>query len=222
MHTTHELTSDTFDYRDAEGPVARHEVMPPISIADRLGIVVDDPTDGLGAGNFVLSCVTAFYDRFRERTAEFYEYPDYYTFQATSDPVDYQEFDIWPDHKNVSVPREPEAFLRAINDRGITILLVPESAPTSPSFEAVTRNSASRRIDSCYLYAPDGGLADADFSISLPHDTVAKWYEKTSESAWDGPDPPGSLVKDEATITQQFRRVGLSQALGRLPASDTR
>jgi hypothetical protein len=222
MHTTHELTSEAFEYRDAEGAVDRREVVPHVSIDDRLGVVMDDPTDGFGAGNFVLSCVTAFYDRFRERSEEFYEYPDYFTFQASPNPVDYQEFDVWPDHKNVSVPRDPEAILRAINDRGITVLLVPDSALKAPDIDDVTRNSATRRIDACYLYGPDGDPDDAEFAIDLPCEPAAKWYRETADAAGVGSERFGCLEDDETSITQWFRRIDLWEAVHRLPASGNR
>ena len=217
MHTTHDLTSETFEYRRHGASVDRDEVMPSIAIDDRLGVVMADPADGLGAGNFVLACVTAFYDRLRARSDDFYAYPDYYTFQASPDPLDYLEFDVWPDHKNVAVPPDPEQVLRAINDRAITVLLVPDTPPGDPDLDDVTRRSAARRIDACYLYAPDGDLASVDFSIRLPWETVGAWYRETVAAA--GVDPGGftSAAPDDAYVTQQFRELDLEDALRRLP-----
>lgn len=54
--------------------------MPVIAVSDRLGVVIRDPFDGIGAATFVLSCVTAFYDEYRMETDDFYAYPDYFTF----------------------------------------------------------------------------------------------------------------------------------------------
>lgn len=153
MHTAWELINDAFDYYQNDEPVGREDVLPPISVADRLGVVMADSSDGLGAGNFVLACVTAFYDRLPEHGEDFYEYADYYTFQAGDDLVNYLEFDIWPAHKQVAVPRDPERILRAVNDRAVNILLVPTGADTDPELADTTLNSARRRIDVCYQYA---------------------------------------------------------------------
>jgi hypothetical protein len=217
MHTTEELTAETFEYRRDGDAVPRSEVMPAMSVDDRLGVVMASQTDGLGAGNFVLSCVTAFYDRLREQRDEFFEYPDYYTFQASPDTLDYLEFDIWPDHKNVSVAPDPERVLRAINDRAIDVLLVPDSSGSDADVggvEDVTLRSAERRIDACYLYAPDGDLADADLSIGVPWAAVGDWYRETLAAGGDAAafTPP----RDGAVLAQAFREIGLEEALTRL------
>jgi len=219
MHTTEELTGEAFEYRVGSEAVAAGEVMPSIAVDDRLGIVMADPADGLRAGNFLLACVTAFYDRLRERDEEFFEYPDYYTVQATPDPADYLEFDVWPDHKNLSVPAEPEAILRAINDRAITVLLVPDGPTARPALADVTRRSAERRIESCYAYAPDGELADADgaFSIDVPRDPAGTWYRETVDLIGTGAD---RVEIDGTYVTQRFREIDLEAALARLPTGE--
>jgi hypothetical protein len=223
MHTTDELTAGTFEYRRDGDDVPRPEVMPAMAVEDRLGVVMASPTDGLGAGNFVLSCVTAFYDRLREQREEFLEYPDYYTFQASPDPLDYLEFDVWPDHKNVPVAPGPERLLRAVNDRAIDVLLVPDSPGNDADVEGiedVTLRSAERRIDACYLYAPDGELADADFSIGLPWAAVGGWYRETLDAAGDGAAALAPPRSDDAVLAQGFRGIGLDEAISHLPIDE--
>ena len=223
MHTTDELTSETFEYRRAGEAVPRTGVMPAMAVEDRLGVVMASPTDGLGAGNFVLSCVTAFYDALRVRRDEFFEYPDYYTFQASPDPLDYLEFDIWPDHKNVPVAPDPERVLRAVNDRAIDVLLVPDSSGSDAAVEGiedVTLRSAERRIDACYLYAPDGDLADADLSIGVPWKFVGDWYRETLDAAGDGAAAFAPPRSDDTALAQGFREIGLEGALTHLPTGE--
>lgn len=216
MHTAHELSSEAFEYREDDVSVDGGEVMPPVTVDDRLGVVMDDPADGLGAGNFILACVTAFYDRLRETREEFYEYPDYFTFQATSDPADYLEFDIWPDHKNVSVPSNPETVLRAINDRAVDVLVVPDDPTGTPDVQETTHNSARRRDLACFTYAPDGELDDADFTLCVSRDPAWTWYETTLDALDAPPDSVGSV--DDTYITQEFREINFHAALERLPA----
>lgn len=217
MHTARELTDDAFDYYQDGEAVDREDVLPPISVADRLGVVMANPTDGLGAGNFILACVTAFYDRLREDGEDFYEYADYYTFQAGDDLVDYLEFDIWPAHKQVAVPRDPERILRSVNDRAVNILLVPTSEDTDPELADATLNSARRRIDACYQFAPDGHVDDPDFVVEVAQDPVARWYQETIDAIDDR--PAFQLPTDDETpIRQEFSRIDFSDALRHLPA----
>jgi hypothetical protein len=218
MHTTHELSSEAFEYRTDGVAVDAGAVLPPIAVEDRLGVVMDGPGDGLGAGNFLLACVTAFYDRLRERREEFYEYPDYYTLQTTPDPADYLEFDVWPDHKNVAVPADPEAVLRAVNDRAVTVLLVPDEPSGEPDLREATRNSARRRDPACFAYAPDGRLADpgAGFTVRVPRDPAWAWYEATLDALGTPPDSVGAL--EGTHLVQEFREITLEAALERLPA----
>lgn len=219
MHTIHALSSDLFEYRRDGQSVERRAVMPDTDIDDRLGVVMAGPTDGLGAGHFVLSCIIAYYDRVGDLDSGLCAYPDYYTFQATGEPADYIELDIWPDHKNVRVPAEPEAALRAINDRAVDVLLVPEGPQHDVEFDGATRRSAQRGIDACYRYAPDGDLDDADFSIRLPREPAERWYRETVETTAAPEARFEPALADEATITQQYQRVDLETALSALPAS---
>ncbi|EMA37244.1 hypothetical protein C447_12772 [Halococcus hamelinensis 100A6] len=182
-----------------------------------MGIVMRTGAEGLGAGSFLLSCVTAFYDYLGEtREGDFFEYPDYYTFQTTEDPADYRMLDIYPDHKNLAVEPDAEHLLQAINDRAITILLVPDGPPTSPNVADIALQSARRRMDSCYVYAPDGRPSDATFSIRQPRRPANEWFEATIESM-DHPEEVPAFGSDDDSIHQQFSPVPLERALERLP-----
>lgn len=219
MHTTKELDRTSFEYRVDGEEVARKAVMPHVTSDDRVGVVMGTGIEGLGAGNFVLSCVTAFYDYLSEaREEDFFEYPDYYTFQTTSEPADYRMLDVYPDHKNVAVEPNAEQLLRAINDRAITTLLVPDVSPTSPDVDEITLQSAHRRTDSCYVYAPDGRPSDAAFSIRQPRQPASDWFETTIESLNAKPEEDiPAFGSDDDWIAQQFRRISAEQALERLP-----
>jgi 2-dehydropantoate 2-reductase len=88
MHTLHDLNASDFRYRSNGQTVDRDEVMPAVGIRDRLGLVMGSGASGLGAVNFLLSCVIDFYDTLSARQENFFEYPDFYTFQATDDPAE--------------------------------------------------------------------------------------------------------------------------------------
>lgn len=128
-------------------------------------------------------------------------------------------FDVYPDHKNVEVEEDAEEVLRALNDRSITILLVPDRPPKQPDIEDVTRRSAERTIEQAFLYSPSGQLDEHGFEISLPLQTVEDWFETTVESMAD---PPTEGTKrghrsQQDRITQGYRRIPLDEALNRLP-----
>jgi len=219
MHTTEELDSTSFEYRVDGNEISRETVLPSVSSDDRIGVVMGRGDEGIGAGNLILSYVTAFYDHLREtREGDFFEYPDYYTFQTTSDPAEYRMLDIYPDHKSVSVEPDAEQLVRAINDRAITTLAVPDISPVPLDVDRITLQSASRRIDHCYLYAPDGRLSSADFSICQPRQPATDWFETTIESLnGDSTVSIPSFGPDDERIVQQFRQISIEKALERLP-----
>ena len=221
MHTATELTAAEFSYRRDGAVVAREDVLPAVTPRTRVGVVVEDRLGGLGAGAFLLSAVTAFYDRLRERDGAFFEYPDFYTLQSADEPTDYQEFDLYPDHKNVGVgtDADAEAFGRAIVDRAIDVLLVPTGPERDVAVSDITRRSLERRVEHCYVYAPDGRLDDAEFTISHPRQPAAEWYELTVEHDDHAPDAftMPTFGTDPDRTTQQFREIELTEALARLP-----
>ena len=219
MHTTKELDRSSFEYRVDGDVVPRETVLPSLTADDRVGVVMGTGTAGLGAGTVILSCVTAFYEHLSEtRNEDFFEYPDYYTFQTTADPADYRMFDIYPDHKNVSVEPAAEQLLRAINDRAVTTLLVPDVPPTPPDVDRVTLQSAHRRIDHCYVYAPDGRPNSVDFTIRQPSHPANEWFKTTVESiSGDAEGSVPSFGSDSDWIDQRFQQVSVGQALERLP-----
>lgn len=219
MHTLNDLNAADFSYRSDGRSVDRDVVMPAVGVGDRLGILMGTGAEGLGAGNFLLSCVIDFYDTLRESKDEFFEYPDFYTFQATADLADYRMFDVYPDHKNVQVDPDAEAILRAVNDRGITTLLVPDRSPRPPDIADITRRSAERTIEQTFLYAPSGRLDGDGFEVSLPRQPVEDWFEATFESMdvppEEGTIPPGATRRER--VSQRYRRIALEEAIERLP-----
>jgi hypothetical protein len=224
MHTAEALAATDFQYRNADRTRAGVNPTPDVAVSDRLGVVIRDPFDGLGAATFVLSRVTDFYEEYRAETEDFYAYPDYFTFQSDGRFVDYLWFDIWPDHKNVRTAPEAEAVLRAINDRAIDALLVPDGPAGDPDFEAVTREGFERRIDDCYLYAPDGELDDPSFSIGLSCDPTWEWIERTLDTIDDDYTDLRARRKrewrariEDGTLLQDFRRIDPEDALRYLP-----
>jgi len=224
MHTVEALDADDVEYRADGRPVARGDVLPTTTPETRVGVVMGSGTQGLGAGNFLLACVRAFYDHLAAREAEFFAYPDFYTVQATAAPADYRMLDVYPDHKNAVLDpdADDERLLRAVNDRAVDVLLVPDGPARTPAVADVTRRSAERGIDRCYVYAADGRPADPGFSIRLPREPTAGWFGDTVDSVDGRPgDYAGpSFGSDDRYVVQAYRETTLEGALSRLPTGD--
>src|SRR3954447_2900445 len=130
--------------------------MPGFEDRDRLGVVVRRPCGVVGASALLMAAVTAFYDIQRTRAEDFFIYPDYFVFHVGRRLGSHNRLDIWPPHKEVVVADEPEEVLRAINDRGITRLVVEDGAPGEGSFGRETVASAQARIVTAVAYASNG------------------------------------------------------------------
>ena len=185
----------------------------------RLGLFAPNRIEGVGAITLVMAHVTAFYNTYRSNNKEFFAYPDYFTFQSLQPKAAYSQFDIWPDHKNVTAGTNSVERLNAITDRAINILLVPAGAATAHDFERQQLAAATRLIDTCYIYSEDGTLTDPDLVIRCNTDPFDKWIESVFNSIPDGEAAAKtwrSAHNKEDTIEQSFRRIGLQEALALL------
>jgi hypothetical protein len=69
----------------------------------------------------------------------------------------------------VFVENTPIALLRAINDRGITRLVVPDRSIEYVQHEYKEPRAAEERITSVWAYSPTGRVDNADVRISSTH-----------------------------------------------------
>jgi hypothetical protein len=203
MHTTG-LRSDEFQITvgGRRGTIA--DVFPGFDEHDRLGVVIADDLGAAGAGTLILAAVTAFYDHLRASQAEFFAYADYFAFHVGSDRGTLRKLDVYPAHKEVVVPAEPELILEAINDRGVTRLLVPDGPPAPPQVAAETRHSAHRRLRTALVYSPSGETAGGDIVVRGSAQSDA-FIDAMLGAPAGGPRPP-----------QSFRRLSADEALGML------
>ncbi|HEY8597045.1 MAG TPA: hypothetical protein VIL85_01365 [Thermomicrobiales bacterium] len=187
---------------------------------DRLGIVSRTPGGALGASALILATITAFYDRERAGGADFFRYPDYYLFHTAASVGPYGMLDIWPEHKEVTIPAaEPEMLLRAINDRAITHLLIEDATPGTPTFERATLASVGLRA--ALAYAPDGRVRAAD--VQVVGNTVTAGYVT---AVLDALTPLTERERAElrlrhsaTPLVEHYRRLAISEALALLAAT---
>lgn len=190
----------------------------------RLGLVAPGHIDGVGAVNLIMAYVTAFYDTYRATGDNFLAYPDFFTFQGGSAMASYAMFDIWPEHKWVSVGDDGAKRLTAINDRGVSVLLVPDGTPTEKIYDRVQLTSAQRNIDTCYVYSFEGQVKAADLTIRCQKEPFSQWVQSVLESPALSHDCTIqqrksewlSLHKEDTFLEQSFRQVSLDEALSLL------
>jgi hypothetical protein len=206
MHTTG-LSRHDFRIEIAGAPAPVEDLFPGFDEHDRLGVVITSDDGARGAATLILATVTGFYDRLRAAGEPFFAYADYFAFHVGDRRGNLGQLDIWPDHKEVVVPSDAEALLEAINDRGVTRLLVPDGRPGTPSLARETLAGARRRIAGSLAYAPGGAVPDADVRVSGSPGS-ATFVEQMLQSTGAGDARP--------LDSETFRRLRLEEALGLL------
>ncbi len=188
---------------------------------DRVGVVVPHRVEGIGAITLIMSYVTAFYVRYRERGSEFFAYPDFFTFQHEAPCADYGMCDIWPYHKNVHVAEGARQTGEAITDRGVTVLLVPDSNAGEVSIAPVGLESARRNIRRCFAYSENGWTEASDLVIECRSDLLGDFALAVLDSVGSDESVQELRVRwqeQQATgrLRQSFRELDLSDALLRI------
>jgi hypothetical protein len=220
VHSTDDLTSASFALTVAGRRASLRAVLPGFEERDRLGVVVRQPCGALGASALILAAVTAFYDLQRARGGDFFVYPDYYLFHVGRPLGVHAMLDIWPGHKEVVTPDDPEQILRAINDRAITRLLVEDGLPGTPAFERQTL--ASTRIRTALAYAPHGRATGGD--VTIAGNAATEGYVAAVLAASEQVDAGtrealragrAGLVEGGVPV-EHYRRLSVTEALARL------
>jgi hypothetical protein len=222
MHSSRELSSEAFDVTLDGAPATLLDVLPGFAAADRLGVVVRRPCGVVGASALLLAAVTAFYDAQRALSEDFFVYPDYFVFHVGRRLGSHNRLDIWPPHKEVVVAGEPEEVLRAINDRGITRLVVEDGAPGEGAFAPETLASARGRIVTAVAYSANGRTRDADVAIAANGVTESYVSGVLEQSRDVAPAERDRIAAARAHLVdgdrpvETYRRVALDEALGLL------
>jgi hypothetical protein len=214
MHSSHELRSSSFEITVDGRPARLEELFEGFHEHDRLGVVLGQPYGAVGASALITATVTAFYDIQRSRGPEFFIYPDYYLFHVGRPLGDHGQLDVWPRHKEVVVPDDPEQILEAVNDRAITRLVVEDREPGEPVFEREALASARARIVTCLAYSPEGRVDQADVRIAA--NEVTEGYVEDILGGEAGLLGVRLDLFDDGVPVESYRRIGLDEALARL------
>ena len=171
MHSSYALSAEDFSV-ERNGSTEHLSALWPggWQPTDRLGVLLANPMDAVGCSNLICGTITLFYDQLRvtRGTGNFFRYSDVYLFGVGCDPGDFNQLDVWPLHKFVSILQpSAEAVIEAMNDRRITLLAVPETgARCRGEVVLSTWNTFLDQVRAVLLYSSRTGRAhDADVSL---------------------------------------------------------
>ena len=206
MHSSYALSSAEFSVeRDGAGhPLS--ELWPGgFQPDDRLGVVLAQPMDAVGCSNLICGTTTLFYDHLRERfgTGNFFRYADNFLFGVGCEPGDFNQLDVWPLHKFITLLNPTtEALLEAITDRRITLLALPETgARTRGEVVLSTWNTYLETVRCVVTYSPRTGRArDADVSL-VGNRVVESYVEQAIFST------PGVSAGEQARLRRLRRNL---------------
>lgn len=223
MHTTKVLNSLDFTIKINGQACVLEDIFPHFNKNDRLGIVVRRPGGGVGASGLLMAAITRFYDFYRpllgNEPDKLRIYPDFFIFYVGKRHLNYYWLDIWPTHKEVILEDDPELILEAINDRGITRLLVEDTLPSNKSYLRETISSAESRIVSTLVYSAGGRVDNGDLSIESCSD-VEGYVQSTFKISEElTVDVLKQLVMERKAlvsngrVTETYRRIKPSDAI---------
>jgi hypothetical protein len=223
LHTTKVLNSLDFTIKINGQEGVLEDIFSHFNKNDRLGIVVRRPGGGIGASGLLMAAITRFYDFYRpllgNEPDKLRIYPDFFIFHVGKRHLNYYWLDIWPTHKEVILEDDPELILEAINDRGITRLLVEDTMSSNKSFLRETISSAEARIVSAIAYSPSGRVVNGDLSIKscshvegYVHSTL-KISEELTEDIRKLLEMERKELVSDGCVTETYRRVKASDAI---------
>ncbi|MFJ7977879.1 hypothetical protein ACIQZI_19715 [Peribacillus sp. NPDC096379] len=223
MHTVNAMSYQDFDFELNGQEALLEDIFPGFNEHDRIGVVVREVGGGTGASAVLMSALTRFYDFFRPNLGvepgQQFIYPEFFVFHVGEKYMTHYWMDIWPPHKEVIVEDDPEQILEAINDRGITRLLVEDMDLLEPIFLKETVNAAKHRIVTALAYSPSGRIENSDVKITSCEaaeknvmDTI-KMSEGLSNDTMEELFQRRESLKINGRVTETYRRIEVADAL---------
>lgn len=226
MHTTKDMAMEDFDIWINGDKCSFDRLFPGFNELDRLGIVVRRPAGSAGASALLMAAVTRFYDFYRVQLGNESDklriYPEFFIFHVGKQHMDHYWMDVWTPNKEVIVEDDPEQILEAINDRGITRLLVEDIPPSRAFFLDETAISAKLRIKSALAYSPAGRVQNPNvYMTSCPEAegyllSSFKRSEHLFEITYEELKQQRETLKVNGLAVETYRRIDVSDALNML------
>ena len=206
MHSSYALSSDDFAVERDGAAGSLSELWPGgYQPGDRLGVVLNQPMDPCGCSNLICGTNTLFYDVLRETkgTGGFFRYADTYLIGVGCEPGDFNQLDVWPMHKFVGVLQPTaEAVLETINDRRITLLVLPEGGLRCRGEVVLsTWNALLAQVRCVVTYSPRTGRARGGDVGLLGNKIVESYVEQAIFST------PGIGAGEQARLRRLRRAI---------------
>lgn len=165
MHIIEALRSEFYEVEKAGQAAPRGAVFPDWNARDRFGIVLCEPLAALGAVHLIQLACMCFYDSKPSRRTDRKIYPEIFAIHVGQWQGMHGNMDFWPARREILVPDDHQEILSAINDRGITRLVIPERASRNLPHRRKEEDCALDWLATAVVYSPSGRVASPDFSI---------------------------------------------------------
>lgn len=232
MHATHIISAHDFDFQLQGRQAGLDDVLPGLQTSDRIGVVVNSPGGAMGVSGLLMAATTRFYDAHRQQLGNEPDklriYPDYFIFHVGNCRGNHAQLDVWPPHKEVVVDDDAEQILEAINDRGITRLLIEDKPLSTARVLRETLSSARSRIVSVLAYSASGYLSHGDVRCALAPAAEAYVQAMLADSAallQLSAQQQADLLQarerlaSSGRVVEHYRRLALDSAFGMLTAN---
>lgn len=223
MHTAEQLSIEHFAVEVDGHQCSVDDLLPSWHKHQRFGIVVHEPLGGVGASLLTQAFVAKFHASILETWDEAAlaslpgppqsgTYPEIYAFHVGRGLGDLGAYDFWPPHKETLVEANPMSVVQAINDRGITILAVPEGDGRQPELMWPERRTFLWRTEAVFSYSASGRVREGDVTIRAldpateenPTSTLHPEANLQLRSAAD-------LLQTDAAFAESMRADGLAE-----------
>lgn len=228
IHTVHTLKTKDFAFEVDGYPGKLEDVFPHFHAKDRIGIVVKSKGGVIGAGAFLLAAVTRFYDFYRPYLGkgknQLWIYPEFFVFHVEEYHMDHRKLDVWPSHRELVVENHPEKILEAINDRGITRLIVEDSEPLSDTsmFLSETLNSARQSVLSSVAFSPSGRVKNPNIHVYSCEGAERHIVDAVTVTDYFSERDKEQLKErrkhmfSDGRVIESFRKISLNEAIQKL------
>lgn len=230
MHTSEIMETQDFSFSIAGEKASIDNIFKGFNAQDRLGIIVSKPGAIAGTSALLMAAITRFYDFYRpnlgNKADQIRIYPDFFIFHINQLQIDSFFLDIWPPHKNVIVEDDPEQILEAVNDRGITRLIVEDIKPVEGVFLKETLSSAKFRIKTAIAYSPSGRINNANLEVTscqtaekMLIDSLQRTQSLSDKQRTDLIKQRKKLLEGKK-IVESYRTINVEQALKMLTTNN--
>ncbi len=214
MHLSRLVKTSEFVFTVGGEPASFDDVLPDFGPTERVGVVSRSPGSAHRAAGLVLAAVARFYELRLEKSQDFYAYPDFYVFHVGELRGYHGMIDVWPEHKEVVVAGNAESIVSAVNDRGVTRLLIEEAPPAGGLMARETVEGFRSGLVTAYSFDPFGPADSREGVAVTPSEPGVRAIRASAEISRSvvGGDVVSRLLAD-AGAPQSFRRIAWDEAL---------